>query len=111
MMSGNIEVGGALGVVAIFGLLWSGSSIFGAISRAVNRAGDVQKNRPLLISKPPHLLMALSVGVMFLLSLGAAGLVRTARAYAHPGLAGPWRQKRGLASYSNLLLLDGKEIE
>lgn len=88
LLDGNIEVGGALSVVAIFGLLWSGSAIFGAISRAVNRAWDVHKNRPLLISKPRQLLMALGVGVMFLLSLGTAGFVRSASAYVDSGLPG-----------------------
>ena len=59
---------GALGIGAILGLLWSASSVFGAISRAVNRAWDVDKNRPFYLAKPIHIIMALGVGVLFLLS-------------------------------------------
>ena len=59
---------GALGIGAILGLLWSASSVFGAISRAVNRVWDVDKNRPFYVAKPMHIIMALGVGVLFLLS-------------------------------------------
>ena len=59
---------GALGIGAILGLLWSASSVFGAISRAINRAWDVDKNRPFYVAKPMHIIMALGVGVLFLLS-------------------------------------------
>ena len=71
-VSNNIEelvrFRGALGIGAILGLLWSGSSAFGAISRAINRAWDIDKNRPFYLAKPLHMLMALGVGVLFLLS-------------------------------------------
>ena len=59
---------GVLGIGAILGLLWSASSVFGAISRAINRAWDVDKNRPFYVAKPMHIIMALGVGVLFLLS-------------------------------------------
>ena len=59
---------GELGIGAILGLLWSASSVFGAISRAVNRAWDVDKNRPFYVAKLIHIIMALGVGVLFLLS-------------------------------------------
>ena len=59
---------GALGIGAILGLLWSASSVFGAISRAVNRVWGVDKNRPFYVAKPIHIIMALGVGVLFLLS-------------------------------------------
>ena len=59
---------GALGIGSILGLLWSASSVFGAISRAVNRAWDVDKNRPFYVAKPIHIIMVLGVGVLFLLS-------------------------------------------
>ena len=71
-VSNNIEelvrFRGALGIGAILGLLWSGSSAFGAISRAINRAWDIDKNRPFYLAKPLHIIMALGIGVLFLLS-------------------------------------------
>ena len=82
MIDSNVEsanrLQGALGVFAILGLIWSGSAIFGAVARAVNRAWDVHKDRPLLVSKPRQLVMALGVGVLFMLSLSAATFARVA---------------------------------
>ena len=71
-----LKVRGALGAFAVVGLLWSGSAIFGAVSRAVNRAWDVHIDRPFFISKPRQLGMALGVGVLFLGSLSIVALVR-----------------------------------
>jgi membrane protein len=68
----------ALGIFAIIGLFWSGSGIFGAITRAVNRAWDVHEDRPIYISKPRQLLMALFTGVLFALSISSAAIVRAA---------------------------------
>ena len=59
---------GALGIGAILGLLWSGSSAFGAMSRAINRAWDVDKDRPFYVAKTLHIIIALGVGILFLLS-------------------------------------------
>ena len=86
LLERNVELGGALGFVAIFGLIWSGSAIFGAVTRVVNRAWDVHKDRPLFISKPRQMAMALVVGIMFLLSLGAATFVNAAGEYADSDL-------------------------
>ena len=73
-----LRLRGALGVVAVLGLLWSGSAIFGAVNRAVNRAWDVHKDRPFHVSKPRQLLMFFGVGILFLLSLSTATVVRLA---------------------------------
>ena len=86
LLDRNVEVGGALGVVAIFGLIWSGSAIFGAVTRVVNRAWDVHKDRPLFVSKPRQMAMALTVGIMFLVSLSAATFVNAAGKYADSDL-------------------------
>ena len=68
---------GALGVFSLMGLLWSGSAMFGALNRAINRAWDIHTDRPIYINKPRQLLMATSVGVLFALSLSSAAVVRT----------------------------------
>ena len=69
---------GALGLFAIVGLIWSGSAVFGAVTRAVNRAWDVHQDRPFFISKPRQLAMALGVGILFTLSMSSATVARFA---------------------------------
>lgn len=65
------SVRGAIGVVSVIGLFWIASAIFGAVSKAVNRAWDVHEDRPFYIDKARHIGMALSVGLLFLLSFSA----------------------------------------
>ena len=60
---------GALGVAAILGLFWAASAVFGAISRAVNRAWDVQQDRPFYIAKPRQIGMAFGVGFLIVSQL------------------------------------------
>ena len=83
-----LRLRGTLGVIAVVGLFWSGSAVFGAVTRAVNRAWDVQKDRPLFVSKPRQLVMALGVGVLFYLSLSAATFVRMAGRFEESDVPG-----------------------
>ena len=76
-----LQLRGAVGAIAILGLLWSGSAVFGAVTRAVNRAWDVHRDRPFFISKPRQLTMALAVSLLFLVSLAASTIVRTAERF------------------------------
>jgi membrane protein len=73
ILTANVEavnnIRGVLGIVSIVGLLWSSTLLFGAISRAVNRAWDIEQDRPFFIEKPRHILMALSVAPVFLISV------------------------------------------
>ncbi len=73
-----LKVRGALGVFGFLGLLWSGSAVFGGVSRAVNRAWDVHVDRPFFISKPRQMAMASGVGLLFLVSMGVVALARAA---------------------------------
>ena len=66
-----IEARGTLGVVSIIGLFWTGSAIFEAIGRAVNRAWNITKKRPYFIRKLRILLMSFSTGILFLISMAA----------------------------------------
>lgn len=72
-----IGVSGALGLFGVLGLLWSGSAIFGGVSRSINRAWDVHTDRPFFINKPRQLAMAAGVGLLFLLSLSIVAVSRT----------------------------------
>ena len=83
-----LRLRGAVGAFAVVGLLWSSSAIFGAVTRAVNRAWDVHRDRPLYVSKPRQMAMALGVGALFLLSLTAATFARSATRLANYDLPG-----------------------
>ena len=63
------NIRGVLGLLSLLGLVWSGSLLFGAITRTVNRAWDIEQDRPFYIDKPRQILMALCVAPFFLLSL------------------------------------------
>lgn len=69
-----IQLRSAIGVLSLIGLFWGGSAVFGAVSRAVNRAWDIHQNRPFLKRKSRELGMAMAVGMLFLLSMGATTL-------------------------------------
>ena len=59
---------GLLGVAGVVGLLWSSSTVLGAIARAVNLAWNVPHGRPFYASRLLHIFMAISIGILFLLS-------------------------------------------
>ena len=63
------NIRGVLGIVSLIGLLWSASLLFGAITRTVNRAWDIEQDRPFYVDKPRQILMALCVAPFFLASL------------------------------------------
>ena len=63
-----IRAPGTVGAFALVGMLWTASAIFGGITRSINRAWDVDQDRPLYISKPYQMLMALATGLLFLTS-------------------------------------------
>ena len=69
-----------LGAVAVLGLMWSASAIFGSITVVVNRAWDIRENLPFYKNKPRQLAMALGVGMLFALSLGITGFMQWATA-------------------------------
>ncbi len=73
-----LRLRGAIGLFSIVGLLWSSSAVFGAITRAVNRAWDVHRDRPVYISKPRQLLMSAVTGCLLALSIAVPTLSRLA---------------------------------
>jgi membrane protein len=74
-----VELRGAMGVLSIVVLFWSASAMFNAISLAINRAWDIRRYRPFFIRKASELGMALSTGILFLLSLGASAIISILR--------------------------------
>ncbi len=72
--AGNLH--GFLGVISFFGLFWSASLMFGAITRSVNRAWDIHQDRPFYIDKVRNIAMALSVAPLFLLSVSTTAALQ-----------------------------------
>lgn len=68
----------AASVLAVVGLLWSASAVFGSITRVINRAWDVSENPPFYKDKPRQLLMALGVGFLFAVSISLTSFVQWA---------------------------------
>jgi len=90
MLQRNIEdvirLRGTIGAVSLVLLFWSASTMFGALSLAINRVWDVYKDRPFLIRKLRDLGMALGTGMLFALSLGATSIVSILRNTDMPAL-------------------------
>ena len=78
-LESNISVSGGvhgfLGALSVLGLFWVASSVFGAISRTVNRAWGV-RGRPFYVAKLHQLGMAFSVGLLFFLSLSTTAAMQ-----------------------------------
>jgi membrane protein len=63
-----LRMRGAVGTLAALGLLWSASSVFAAIDRAVNRAWGTTVRRSFWRQKALSLVMVLGTGLLFFLS-------------------------------------------
>jgi membrane protein len=74
-----IELRGVMGVLSLVVFFWSASAMFDAVSLAINRAWDIRRYRPFFIRKASELGMALSTGILFLLSLGASAIISILR--------------------------------
>jgi membrane protein len=70
-----IRFRGAFGIVAILGLVWSGSGVFSAVSHGINRAWDTRYEHPFYIKKPREIGMVIAAGILFLLSMGASEIL------------------------------------
>jgi len=68
----------AVGVIAVLGLIWSASAVFGSITKVVNRAWDISENLPFYKNKPKQLVMALGVGLLFVASVSLTSFVQWA---------------------------------
>jgi membrane protein len=63
-----VHLRGALGILSIIAVFWIAAGVFGAISRAVNRAWGVGEAHSFFIAKARHLLMVPGVGLLVALS-------------------------------------------
>lgn len=77
----------AFGIGAICTMLWLGTAVFGAVSRAVNRAWGIRRDRPFYIAKPVQLGMIVIVAGLFVLSTAATSFIQL---FDEAGLGAPW---------------------
>jgi membrane protein len=76
----TVKLRGAAGVVSIVLLFWGASALFSSVSLAINRAWNIrQYRRHFFIRKASELGMALSTGILFLLSVGASTVISILR--------------------------------
>ena len=66
-----VRARGPMSIAALLGLLWSGSAGFGAITRAINRVVG-SKAGPYPMAKLRHLLLALAVSALLVVSIGVS---------------------------------------
>ncbi len=55
---------GLVGAVAVIALLWTGSAVFGALSRMMNRIWKISDNRSLLRKKVTDMIYTVSIGLV-----------------------------------------------
>lgn len=77
---------GAVGTLAALGLIWSASSVFSAIDRAINRAWDATVRRPFWQQQALALTIVLGIGLLFFLSTLTTTLFNLLQHVRLPGL-------------------------
>ena len=75
-----VKYRGTIGLISVIGLLWAASTVFGSITRAVNRAWKIRKRGPFYKEKPRQILMALGLTVLFALSIAITSIFQWAGA-------------------------------
>ena len=61
---------GTMSLVAILGLFWTAGKVFGAMTRAVNRALEIHRDQRALLAKLRYFAMAVSVSALTLIAVG-----------------------------------------
>jgi membrane protein len=70
-----IQLRGALGIIGILGLLWTGSGLLSAAGHSINRAWDIPRELPFYIKKARDVGLTIGLSILFFLSLGAGAIL------------------------------------
>ncbi len=71
---------GALSILGLAGMAWAGSSLFGALRKALNTAfDDMEPKRPFFQQKAIDLALVFALALFFLASIGATAFLRIVR--------------------------------
>jgi membrane protein len=79
-LNGLSRVSAPLLVFGLAAFAWSASTMFGAVRRSLNVVWGAEAHRPFVQQKLVDFSMLVGLGLILLLSLGATGLLRAARA-------------------------------
>ncbi len=97
---------GALGIVGILGMAWSGSSMFAAIRKSINLAYDLENPRPIIQQKLVDLGMVVGFGLFFLASIAATTFMGVAlRLGEDVPVVGSWAEHSTVIWLSASLLI------
>lgn len=97
-ISGTSKGSAAIGIIGLAGMAWSGSAVFGAIRRALNKVfRDTPWKRPFVRQKLVDLAMVFAVGLFFLTSIATTAALRIVRAHG--------AQLAGLGDFSERVAL------
>ena len=67
---------GVLGIGSIIGMLWLGRAVFAAMSRAINRAWGIRKDRPFYLAIPQQMAMTIILGSLVLVSTLSSSVIQ-----------------------------------
>jgi membrane protein len=76
------RIRGALGLIAVVGLLWSASAVFGGITRVLDRAWNVSEAHPFHLVRLRSIAMVAGVAGLFALSFLSSTALQTAEGLA-----------------------------
>lgn len=82
----NTGVSGLLGLVGVLGLLWSGTAMISALTRAVNRAFGIRQDLPFYKDRPKSILLGLGVLTAFGISLFGSAAIEAISNFSVPVL-------------------------
>ena len=88
-------------LIAAVGILWSSSSVYGAIDRVVNRAWGIYRGQPFHVHRMEHLLFLLSFGLYFFFWLA---VTTSSQILLDLDLQVSWQRALGESDFFTLLI-------
>jgi membrane protein len=70
-----IQLRGALGIIGIIGLLWSGSTLMSTLGSAINLAWDIPRQIPFYLQKLRDIGLTIGLGILFFISLASSAIL------------------------------------
>lgn len=80
----DLSITGIVGVAGFIGLIWSGTAMMSALSKAVNRAFGISSNQPFYKDRPLSILLGLGIIAAFALSLFGSAAIESVSQFNVP---------------------------
>jgi membrane protein len=75
--SSDVATSGILGAIGLLSLMWVGSAMFTAVSKAINRAFRISESRPFYLAKPRALALGLGLFALFGISVYSSVVIES----------------------------------